>query len=112
MLYHQELTSKSANAVEIALLLAKNPAPPMPVYPLDDKYLDPYVLADAIDVLFREESVSVHSVQGVGGAEGGGSSSYGGFGEQLGEQEPLHGGTGGETFVGINESDAIASCTR
>jgi hypothetical protein len=100
---YQELQSGSA-AVEIALLLAQNPAPPMPVYPLDEKYLDAEVLADAIDVLFaKDESIDV-----------GGDSGFGAPADQEWEQSMRaeHGqGKGIESFA-INDADAMKACSE
>lgn len=50
----EELSSLSQDeAVRLALLLAANPAPPMPEFEMDPKYRDSEELADLIDDLFK-----------------------------------------------------------
>lgn len=53
---YEQLSLQSKNeAVEIALQLAQHPAPPMPVFNLDQKYYDAGTLADAIDDVFGRD---------------------------------------------------------
>ena len=50
----QELSEISQDeAVRLALLLAANPAPPMPEFEIDSKYKDSEELADLIDDIFK-----------------------------------------------------------
>lgn len=50
----EELSKESQDeAVRLALLLAKYPAPPMPDFEIDSKYKDNEALADLIDDVFR-----------------------------------------------------------
>ena len=50
----EELTRQSQDeAVRIALMLAAQPAPPMPEFAIDPKYTDPEKLADLVDDIFK-----------------------------------------------------------
>lgn len=54
---YNELSLRANNeAVEIALMLAAHPAPPMPVFPMDPAYLNAENLANAIDDLFAKDN--------------------------------------------------------
>ena len=47
--YTQLVARSNSEAVEIALLLASHPAPPMPVFPLDPQFADAESLANKVD---------------------------------------------------------------
>lgn len=50
---YEEITSRSKDeAVRIALYLANHPAPPMPMFPLEEQYEDAEKLADLIDDVY------------------------------------------------------------
>lgn len=92
-------------AVEIALLLAAHPAPPMPIFQLDAKYADAEGLANAIDDIFSKEGSIAEYYGGLGG-EGGlkngqGDNPFEGGG--LVEEEPV---------AAITDAEAIDSCTE
>lgn len=43
-------------AVRLALILSKYPAPPIPVFDMDDKYKEAEKLADLVDDVFKKET--------------------------------------------------------
>lgn len=92
-------------AVEIALLLAAHPAPPMPIFQMDSKYADPESLANAIDDIFSKEGSIDPEYYGGLGSEGG-----------LKEGEPDSAFNGGgqaeEPVSAITDAEAIESCTE
>ena len=90
-------------AVEMALLLAAHPAPPMPLFPLDEKYMDAEALADAIDDIFSKEGALDQEFYGIGGGNEGLDKDNDMFnvGGQL--EDPVN---------AITDAEAVAVCTE
>lgn len=99
---YNELTVRANNeAVEIALLLAAHPAPPMPLFPLDPKYGDAESLANVIDDLFSKEgATNPEYYEGFNGGMGGDKGS-----------EFFNGGGQAEAPA-ITDAEAIETCTQ
>jgi TPP-dependent trihydroxycyclohexane-1,2-dione (THcHDO) dehydratase len=52
-----EITKEAKDeAVRLALILSKYPAPPIPVFDIDDTYKDAEKLADLVDDVFKRET--------------------------------------------------------
>ena len=101
-----DLTVHASNeAVEIALMLASHPAPPMPIFPMDAQYQDPEALANAIDDIFGKEGLDAAYFGG--GAEGGAGGAKDGKSDGASEfkdgwEEPV---------AAITDAEAIETCT-
>jgi hypothetical protein len=98
--YNALAVQANNEAVEVALLLAANPAPPMPMFPLDPKYADAESLANVIDDLFMKEGAVNPEYYG-GGV----------FGEK--EDAMFNGGgQAEEPAPAITDAEAIETCTE
>lgn len=102
---YNELTVHANNeAVEIALLLAAHPAPPMPIFQMDSKYADAEGLANAIDDIFSKEgSIDPEYYGGLGGEGNKDRQGDNPFENELAEEEPVS---------AITDAEAIESCTE
>ena len=98
---YNDLTLRANNeAVEIALLLAAHPAPPMPLFPMDSKYGDAESLANAIDDIFGKDNFEAEFGYGV--AENlKEENEFGEFMDLRSEAEPA-----------ISDADAVTACTE
>lgn len=55
---YKDISMKSnSEAVEVALLLASHPAPPMPIFPLDSQYYNAESLANKVDDIFSKDNL-------------------------------------------------------
>jgi hypothetical protein len=97
---YNELTVHANNeAVEIALLLAAHPAPPMPLFAMDSQYTNAEGLADRIDDLFSKEGAIDPDY-------------YGGIGGEKEENMFNGGGQLEEPVSAITDAEAIETCTE
>jgi hypothetical protein len=106
--YNALTVHSSTEAVEIALMLAQHPAPPMPVFPMDEKYLDAEALSNAIDDVFQSEFYAQNgATEGEGGANGGN-------GESAGLIDDFFNTKAGaaEAAPSITDTEAVATCTE
>lgn len=101
--YNALAVQANNEAVEIALMLAANPAPPMPMFPMDPKYADAESLANAVDDLFMKEGIVDPEYYGLNGG--------GVFGEKEGEQFNA-GGEAPEAAPAISDAEAVEICTE
>ena len=73
----EELTLQSQDeAVRISLMLAAQPAPPMPEFTIDSKYKNPEKLADIVDDLFKGKTAGDNNYPGGDAAYGRGSKQF------------------------------------
>ena len=108
---YNELTKSSNNeAVEIALLLALHPAPPMPIFPMDEKYQDAETLANAIDDIFSKENTMDPEFYGGLGGVGGEGNTGGGSGDP--SEGLFEEGADAAPAVAITDAEAIETCTK
>ena len=104
---YNELSLRANNeAVEIALLLAAHPAPPMPVFPLDSQYENAESLANAIDDLFSKDNPVDLDYYAAGNGDKNGKDPSEGF-FMDGGQDAV-----GETAPAITDTEAVATCTE
>jgi len=101
---YNDLTLRANNeAVEIALMLAAHPAPPMPVFPLDPAYLNAENLANAIDDLFAKDNPVDLDYY----AAGEGSKNSKDLNEFLDFEKPPE-----EEAPAITDAEAVTKCTE
>jgi hypothetical protein len=104
-------------AVRVALQLASQPSPTTPEFPLDVKYLDAEILADAIDELLEhagEEGDDDDKKDDFLLVKGGSGSSSGGGADQwgVGASGGSSGGSVGNPDAGLSDEEILKLCSE